>query len=116
MPAPPTAHATAIRQILADGSWHTRDELIAKAGVLIPPGRAMRARDKDLKRLQDKSRAAGKLPGGKPVRSHDYQIAVGRKRIIVDTINSLVGIEHKIENGIRWVRSARPTTKESHHQ
>lgn len=89
---------------------------MSRAGVLIPPGRAMREREKDRKRVALRTAQAVANPNLRPQRSDDYLIAVGRRRIIVDTLAALTRLEHKTdEHGIRWVRST-PTPKESHHQ
>lgn len=75
--------------VLGDGQWHSRDELVGKAGQLIPPGRAMRMREAERARI-----AAAAPPPKDPTkkrpkpreRSEDYYLAVGRRRIIVDVL------------------------------
>lgn len=106
-----------IRELLSDGAWHRRDEVIVKAGVFIQPGIAIRTRERSRKRLVARREQQGKQPVGERPRSHEYQIAIGRKHIVVDILNTLAGLEHKVDNdGIRWVRDTRPAPKEPHHQ
>lgn len=108
----------AIRALLADGQWRLRDEVVAKAGLTIPPGRAMRQREKDAERLRRRPGVSGG-PGGsgrRVERSDDFYVAVGRRAIISATLHQLAGMENKQgDDGKRWVRLTRPSPKESHH-
>lgn len=114
MGSPPAPHTVAILEILSDGQWHTRDELIAKAGVKIPPGRAVRKAEGERSRQRARPTKSGKTLR-RPEFSDDHTIAVGRKLLVGQTLSNLSGLEHKIEHGTRWVRRPGAEPKEPHH-
>lgn len=60
---------------LADGEWHYLEPLLALVGRLVPPGRALRAREADrLRKSRD---------GARPV-SHEDMIRRGARRVVRD--------------------------------
>ena len=61
MSAPLAPWSKAISAVLADGRWHTRDELFAAALPTIPPGRAARRGELD-REINRASRGAEPAP------------------------------------------------------
>jgi hypothetical protein len=49
----------AIDAVLADGNWHTRDELLRAAAVRVPPGQAWRTGESDRRRTTPGERIRG---------------------------------------------------------
>jgi diadenosine tetraphosphatase ApaH/serine/threonine PP2A family protein phosphatase len=57
---PPRSPARqAIDQVLADGNWHTRDELLEAAAAKVPPGQAWRTGETDRRRTNPGQRTRG---------------------------------------------------------
>jgi hypothetical protein len=73
-----------ILELLADGEWHTYDELAAAAGPLVPPGHARRTAERN---RRSNARTGHSSEHGR-VRPAD-ELAVGRRHIVVAAIRSL---------------------------
>jgi hypothetical protein len=57
---PPRSPARqAIDAVLADGQWHTRDELLQAAAAKVPPGQAWRTGEADRRRTNPETRTRG---------------------------------------------------------
>lgn len=101
-----TPHTARLREILSDGKWHSRDELIAKCGPLVQAGQAMRRREKSRKNQRKEVRDRPQIRRDGEY-SDEYYIAIGRRNIIVDSFSSLKGLEFRDEDGKRgkrWIR------------
>lgn len=72
---PPRSPARqAIDAVLADGQWHTRDELLQAAAAKVPPGQAWRT--------GERQRIKGSNPGRRRTRGDDHTaVAAGRHLI-----------------------------------
>lgn len=76
-----TPWGKAIDDVLEDGEWHTRDELIAAGAAAVPPGVAYREGER--RRMLD----------GPPIRTRGDQadaVAAGARNRAIDTLRSRV--------------------------
>jgi hypothetical protein len=74
-----------VLEILADGDWHTYDELVAAAGPLVPPGRSIRTAERVRANLSGRRNDTVKprtLQWAEPVDA-------GRRRIVIDSVIQL---------------------------
>jgi hypothetical protein len=95
MSVPRSPASTRILELLADGHWHDREEIIAAA--LLPPGRAWRSAE----RLRLRGRAISPRTHG----TRDTAIASGRRTYGRDTLWTLISHGHVILQGDK-VRAA----------
>jgi hypothetical protein len=93
----------AARLILADGEWHSLDELLAKVGHLITPGRAMRRRERDRVLLLRRTPGPPMRPP-RLDRSPEYLLAVGRRAILRDAIKQTTE-SRVVERALRGARA-----------
>lgn len=107
--SPPRAPWTdRLLEVLADGRWHTYDELVDAAGPLVPPGRAIRHTEDNRARLSARRNGTARPRRG-PWDKGD-PLVHGRRRIVVEAIKKL-GLHHPLEvDGPRNARRARLTT------
>lgn len=98
-------HTARMRQILSDGRWHTREELIVECGPLIEPGRAMRQRERA--RVTQRKSIDYRPQIERRVYSDEYYIAIGRRSLIVESFSALKGLEFRDMHGRRWIRDKK---------
>lgn len=81
---PPRSPARqAIDAVLADGNWHTRDELLRAAAAKVPPGQAWRT--------GERQRIKGSNPGRRRTRGDDHTtVAAGAHRAAAGLLKSAV--------------------------
>jgi hypothetical protein len=82
-----------ILELLADGAWHDREELITAAMATVPPGMAFR-RGEILRRCQLANPDQPRSRGGR-----DTAIATGRRTYARDAIHSMIGVGRIIRDG-----------------
>lgn len=110
-------HVSPIRlrldQLLADGEWHDRHQLLDVLTPLVPPGQATR----QARRTRVAARARRTDTVTHPNRSHRADnanrqaIDVGARRTVSDTLNTAVrfgSVESRIDDGHRQYRKAQP--------
>lgn len=106
--------------LLADGYWHSFDEVRREVGKSVPPGVALR-RTEAMRSAQERyQRSHGESPryaeakGRVVARSLDYLLHVGRQRIGLDVLRNGVkanAYETKSdEHGKRWIRMVHSTS------
>lgn len=88
-------HTEVIREFLKDREWHTHDEVIARGGTAIPPGRAMRRWEVNRKRdFGKRGIPPEQIPPaweGKYARGdRDSALESGRRALVQDSISSLL--------------------------
>lgn len=102
-----------LREILADGQWHSREELVVAAGPFVPPGRAIRIRESaathsNSSNVGDQRDPERRGTGPRPERSIEFKLAVGRRRVIVDTLWQWnKSVERRTEKGTTFYRLRR---------
>jgi hypothetical protein len=82
MPTPPSPWRLKVLEVLADGEWHTYDELAEAAGPLVPPGLAKR-RAEYARRVQRHHTA----PAERRFTRRD-PVETGQRRTVVATIHT----------------------------
>lgn len=87
-----TPWTTRVLEVLADGEWHTLEELVEAAGPLIPPGRATRQAHYSRDWQRARRRADGRPEASAAAREArtDGAEMTGRRQLIVASVNSLV--------------------------
>jgi len=81
----------AIEGVLADGAWHTRDELVAAGAAAVPPGQAFRVGERNRQSLQRRRRGERGAPVTARLRGDDTKsIASGAHAIAADALRFLV--------------------------
>jgi hypothetical protein len=97
---PPRSPARqAIDAVLADGQWHTRDELLQAAAAKVPPGQAWRTGEAERRRTN---------PGDR-IRGDDHTaIASGARTIAADVLRGMVRLG-TIERGLDGLYRAKVT-------
>ena len=88
MPTPLAPWTARCLEVLADGCWHTLDELVDAAGPLIPPGRAEREAEHQRIRMLNQ-RGTGPRPRDPGQRWAD-PIDSGRRAIVRHALIGLV--------------------------
>lgn len=101
-----TGTADAIRAVLADGDWHTLDELLTAAAHTVEPGRAYRAGERH--RLQKLTAPKHRVKGG-----DQDSIDAGRRRIIFDAIQGLTkrGKVERVDGRYRTTETRLPIVR-----
>lgn len=91
-----------MRELLEDGEWHETEKIINVLVKLVPPGRAKRKAEWI---RVGRARAAGRpAPERSKPRSDEFLIRSGARRIVRDAIARTLRVEHKMEDGVRYVR------------
>lgn len=94
MATPTTPWYDRIVEVLADGEWHRREELIQAAIPLVPPGQAHRAAEKDrVRRSQSPTRVRG---------DQATAIAAGARRLVDEALRGLVRYGRVWRDGDRY--------------
>lgn len=105
MPTPRAPWTVRFLEVLADGRWHTLDELVAAAAPAVPPGRAHRSAEQHRARMK---RTRGTT--GERVREYADPATTGARHVVLDSVHSLhrAGRIERHPNGARY-RLARGT-------
>lgn len=96
-------HGRAVDEVLADGEWHTLDELVARCGPMVPPGVALRRAEGGRKAAL---RYKGLVPGERQYGTRDDAMVVGRRSVIVNVLRLRVGSTVE-RDGDRYRKVAR---------
>ena len=113
MATEPSPHYKRAVELMADGRWHRRDDLVLEMGKLIPTGMALR--DTEDRRVR---RRAYRQSLGKPVndnsqdrlvqRSVEFRAAAGRRRLCVAVLANHRRFAKLIDqDGVIWHRDPR---------
>lgn len=106
-----TPWSVRLREVLADGRWHSRNELVTLAGPFVPPERAIRVREGAASHSNSKQRGALHGSGPRPQRSYEFRLAVGRRRLVVDALGSMGSqLERTTIDGVVHYRATSPST------
>lgn len=105
MPTPRAPWTVKLLEVLADGRWHTVDELVDTAGPLVPPGRAARVAE-SRRAWQSELRNGTRLPR---VKATDTAHDVGRRCLVVTALHGLRirGVVEKNDRRYRLAKGAR---------
>lgn len=114
MPTPTTPWGARALELLADGEWHARVELLEAIMPLIPPGIAFR--HAEIHRNRGESRPNG--PGPRVRGDDDTSVATGRRHIGTRQLHSLVRqngtaaprAERAVIDGVDCIRLTPPRT------
>lgn len=79
-----TAWGACIDELLADGEWHEREELIVAGVAVVPPGVAYREGEK----LRRKDRSGRAAPEGRVLGSRGVSVAAGARSIVRQAIRN----------------------------
>lgn len=82
-----------ILDLLADGAWHDRDEILEAAAAMVPPGKAFR-RGEHVRRCQLANRDQPRTRGGR-----DTAISTGRRTYARDALHSMIAVGRVIRDG-----------------
>ena len=104
---PSAAHKRAV-ELMADGHWHRRDDLVLEMGKIIPTGTALRDTEQRRVRRQEYRRSLGKPVMERETRiiqrSVEYRAAAGRRRLCVAVLSNRRFDKLIDANGVIWHR------------
>lgn len=97
-----TAWGARIDELLADGAWHEREEVIAAAAKAVPPGVAFRKGETH--RIRQLGRR-GQPGADRHVGTRERSVATGARTLVRDLVNS------RIQRGVveQWGTRIRRT-------
>jgi hypothetical protein len=87
-------------EVLRDGEWHTRSELVAESRVLVPPGRAKRKTERNRQHKVNGAERRQRLSDSEQIRS-------GQQAIAYSSIKGLIAVG-RIEQRGNGGRGANP--------
>jgi hypothetical protein len=96
-----------MQDLLADGRWHTRAEVLAVGKAAVPPGVAYRRAVKH--RLQEQAARAAEIPRPRP-RDEQTTVEVGARRVANGVLRALVR-SGKVHRDGDWYCLAPPATE-----
>jgi hypothetical protein len=93
-----------ILEVLGDGAWHDREELLRAAMAVVPPGVAFRRGERDRIRWAERNLGAGPHPRTRGGRAE--AIVRGRRQIASTTLGGLMwrGRVERVGEQVRLVR------------
>lgn len=109
MSAPRSPWTDRLLEVLADGEWHTYDELAAAAGPLVPPGYAQRTNESNRTRMS--SRRNGDPRARHGAFDHADPITAGQRRVVIHALWKLSQRQPIVLAGPNYARRARLAPK-----